>query len=246
MAEHAEGAAADSCGRLDLERIPVKFADRKGHEFDWSAMIQMQESYHKMRGSVFGWRQGTACGESTDALWHERGLMLLDHDAAARLVLDYHDALVCDVQWDGRSLWIATRDKGLWVMGPGGDVSGRLRSLGVEAIVPAERKPDWLSELLKTGEFDGKKVAYLLEGEGVSAFAAEVSGLINCRARVELRLIPVPGQSVVTTEKGVAAKVDLMEALAAKAALESAGLQAVDALLLRFAADAAQRPGKTK
>ena len=67
--------------------------------------------------------------------------------------------------------------------------------------------------------------------------AAQLQGLTSCRARVELRLIPVPGRSIATSDRGVAAGVDLVEALAAKAALEEAGQQACDAVVRRLAAE---------
>jgi len=62
-----------------------------------------------------------------------------------------------------------------------------------------------------------------------------MEGLVSCRARVELRLIVVPGRTVAVSDKGVAARVDLGEALAAKAALEDAGVNALDAVILRHA-----------
>jgi len=72
-----------------------------------------------------------------------------------------------------------------------------------------------------------------------------MEGLISCRARVELCLIVVPGlprrrpgvpgRTVAVSDKGVAARVDLGEALAAKAALEDAGVNALDAVILRHA-----------
>ena len=113
-------------------------------------------------------------------------------------------------------------------------VASRLRGLGVEVVVPAELADTWRQTLLETGTYRGKKVDFLLEGEGTSAFAAEIQGLISCRARVELRLIPLPGREVAVAEKGVGAKVDLVEALAAKAALEDAATNAVDALITKI------------
>ena len=112
----------------------------------------------------------------------------------------------------------------------------RLRSLGLSVIVPKDPVDGWKESLLQTGRYGDKKVDYLLEGEGTSAFAAQLQGLTSCRARVELRLIPVPGRAIVTSDRGVAAGVDLVETLAAKAALEEAGQQACDAVVRRLAA----------
>ncbi|NLE39924.1 MAG: hypothetical protein GX621_18045 [Pirellulaceae bacterium] len=111
----------------------------------------------------------------------------------------------------------------------------RLESLGIEAIVPVEPIAGWKEHLLASGKYDDRKVDFLLEGQGTSGFAARLQGLTSCRARVELRLIGLPGRSVTATERGVAADVDLVEALAAKKALEKAGEQACDALIRRTA-----------
>jgi hypothetical protein len=92
---------------------------------------------------------------------------------------------------------------------------------------------EWKESLRKTGKYGEQKVDFLLEGEGTSAFAAQLNGLTSCRARVELRLIPVPGRTIATSDRGVAAGVDLVEALAAKTALEEAGTQACDAVIRR-------------
>ena len=114
-------------------------------------------------------------------------------------------------------------------------VANRLNAVGVEVIVPKDPPADWKKSLLETGKYGDKKVDFLLEGEGTSAYAAEMQGMISCRARVELRLIAVPGRSVTVTDRGVAARVDLVEALAAKAALEDAGANALDAVILQQA-----------
>ncbi|NLX99215.1 MAG: hypothetical protein GXY83_24015 [Rhodopirellula sp.] len=114
-------------------------------------------------------------------------------------------------------------------------ILARLRSLGLTVIAPAEPVIGWKESLLQTGKYGDQRVDFLLEGEGMSAFAAQLHGLTSCRARVELSLIPVPGRTIATSECGVAAAADLAEALAAKAALEGAGIQACDALIRRKA-----------
>lgn len=113
-------------------------------------------------------------------------------------------------------------------------IANRLKTLGLNVIVPKDPVEDWKKSLLETGKYGDKKVDFLLEGEGTSAYAAEMQGLISCRARVELRMIAVPGRTITVTEKGVAARVDLVEALAAKAALEDAGANALDAVILQY------------
>jgi len=113
----------------------------------------------------------------------------------------------------------------------------RLRSLGLSVIVPKDPVANWKESLLQTGRYGDQKVDFLLEGEGTSAFAAQIQGLISCRARVELRLIRVPGRQTATSDRGVAAGVDLVESLAAKTALEEAGTQAADAVIRLLASE---------
>jgi hypothetical protein len=114
-------------------------------------------------------------------------------------------------------------------------VANRLKQLGLEPVVPKDPPADWKRDIQLTGKYSGRKVDYLLEGEGVSAFAGQIQGLVSCRARVELQLTALPGKTVTLTEKGVAARVDLVEALAAKAALEDAGTAACDVVIQRLA-----------
>jgi hypothetical protein len=120
-------------------------------------------------------------------------------------------------------------------------ITQRLRSLGLTVIVPKDPVAGWKESLLQTGKYGEQKVDFLLEGEGTSAFAAQIQGLVSCRARVELRLVQVPGRAVDVSDRGVAAGVDLVEALAAKAALEEAGTQASDALIRRRASETTQK-----
>lgn len=110
----------------------------------------------------------------------------------------------------------------------------RLKALGLTVISPKDPVDGWKRALLRNGRYGKRKVDFLIEGEGVSAFAGRLRGLTSCRARVELRIVPVPGRATAATDRGVAAGVDLVEALAAKTALEQAGTLALDAVLNRL------------
>lgn len=121
-------------------------------------------------------------------------------------------------------------------------IANRLKAAGMEVVIPKDPVDGWKKSLLETGKYGDKKVDYLLEGEGVSSLAASVQGMVSCRARVELRLIAVPGHDTSVTDKGVGAHVDMVEALAAKSALEEAGANALDAVILRWAQE--QKPAK--
>jgi hypothetical protein len=115
-------------------------------------------------------------------------------------------------------------------------IANRLKALDLTVVIPKDPVAGWKQHLLETGKYGDKKVDFLVEGEGLSGLAGQVQGLTSCRARVELRIIGVPGRDVDVTDRGVAAGVDLVEALAAKTALEDAGKQAADATLKRLIA----------
>jgi len=123
-------------------------------------------------------------------------------------------------------------------------LSHRLQSLGIRVVIPKDPADGWKQALLENGKYRDQKIDYLLEGEGISAFAAEIQGLISCRARVELRLIALPGRNVTVSEKGVDSHVDLVEALAAKTALEKAVVRACDAIITRWASQYGRKAKK--
>lgn len=123
-------------------------------------------------------------------------------------------------------------------------ISHHLQGLGIRVIIPKDPQKGWKSALLDAGMYRDQKADFLLEGDAVSAFAAEIQGLVSCRARVELRLIPLPGHNVQLMESGVDSHVDLVEAFAAKIALEKAGVQAFNALIKRQASSQPAQPKK--
>jgi hypothetical protein len=116
-------------------------------------------------------------------------------------------------------------------------ITHRLQKLGlnIHVITVSDPPAGWMKSLKESGKYGKTNVDYLIEGEGVSAHAAVLYGLTSCRARVELRMVKLPGTTVSATDRGVAAGVDLVESLAAKTALEQAGQNAVDALVARAA-----------
>ncbi len=119
---------------------------------------------------------------------------------------------------------------------------GLLRRAGANPVLPEKPAVGWKEALLATGHYLEQPADYLLTGEGVSSFAAELQGMTSCRARVELRLIPVPGRQVLYAETGVGAEVDLAEALAAKAALEEATQEALTAVVKAGAEQQGEQP----
>ena len=114
-------------------------------------------------------------------------------------------------------------------------ITHRLQKLGlnINVITVSDPPAGWMKSLKESGKYGKTNVDYLIEGEGVSAHAAVLYGLTSCRARVELRMVKLPGTTVSATDRGIAAGVDLVESLAAKAALEQAGQNALDALIAR-------------
>jgi hypothetical protein len=116
-------------------------------------------------------------------------------------------------------------------------IVNRLKALDLAVVVTKDPVVGWKQHLLETGKYGEKKVDYLIEGEGLSGLGGQVQGLTSCRARVELRIVGVPGRSVDVTDRQTGAGVDLVEALAAKTALEEGGKLALDATLRRLIAE---------
>jgi hypothetical protein len=116
-------------------------------------------------------------------------------------------------------------------------IVNRLKALDLAVVVTKDPVVGWKQHLLETGKYGEKKVDYLIEGEGLSGLGGQVQGLTSCRARVELRIVGVPGRSVDVTDRQTGAGVDLVEALAAKTALEEGGKLAIDATLKRLIAE---------
>src|SRR5262245_43733313 len=117
-------------------------------------------------------------------------------------------------------------------------IVNRLKALDLAVVVTKDPVVGWKQHLLETGKYGDKKIDYLIEGEGISGLGGNVQGLTSCRARVELRIVGVPGRSVDVTDRGTGAGVDLVEALAAKTALEEGARLAIDATLKRLIAEA--------
>jgi hypothetical protein len=117
-------------------------------------------------------------------------------------------------------------------------IVNRLKALDLAVVVTKDPVVGWKQHLLETGKYGDKKIDYLIEGEGISGLAGQVQGLTSCRARVELRIVGVPGRSVDVTDRESGAGVDLVEALAAKTALEEGAKLAIDATLKRLIAEA--------
>jgi hypothetical protein len=110
-----------------------------------------------------------------------------------------------------------------------------LNQLDIEFVVPKDPASNWKEKLLQTARYEDQSIDYLVEGQGVSEFAGRIQGMISCRARVELRLIPLPGKRIMAIDRGVAAGVDLTESLSSKMALEKASVNAIESLLVRAA-----------
>jgi hypothetical protein len=117
-------------------------------------------------------------------------------------------------------------------------IVNRMKALDLAVVVTKDPVVGWKQHLLETGKYGDRKVDYLIEGEGVSGLGGNVQGLTSCRARVELRIVGVPGRSVDVTDRGTGGGVDLVEALAAKTALEEGATLAIDATLKRLIAEA--------
>jgi len=61
-----------------------------------------------------------ACGNELDVLWASGVLLFMREKGAATEVFVGAGPWIDDVQWDGKSVWVATRHDGIWILGPDG------------------------------------------------------------------------------------------------------------------------------
>jgi TolB-like protein len=66
-------------------------------------------------------------------------------------------------------------------------------------------------------------VKYVIEGEAFSEFAARIATLVNCNARVELKVVKRVTGELVYTDRETTRAIDLSENVAGKTALQKAG-----------------------
>lgn len=115
------------------------------------------------------------------------------------------------------------------------EITSILTDLGLVVLhPPTVAVQGWQDELRRTGRLFDKRVDLFLTGEGISEYATRFEDLVSCRARVELKLIQLPGDVVVAAEAAHASGVDLTEAMAAKSALTQAAREAAIEVLSRW------------
>ncbi len=121
-------------------------------------------------------------------------------------------------------------------------ISARLTELGLPVVrVSAALLPSDLDTLHRTGRLGETPVDLLVIGEAVSEFAARLEGMVCCRARVELQLFPIPGQTLASAASATASGIDLAESIAAKSAVSSGADAALAILLETWLQDRAEQ-----
>lgn len=66
-------------------------------------------------------------------------------------------------------------------------------------------------------------VQQVVSGEAFSEFAARIGNLVSCSARIEVKIKPLNGETILFTDRETVRAVDLSENIAAKLALQKAG-----------------------
>jgi TolB-like protein len=98
-------------------------------------------------------------------------------------------------------------------------------------------------------EGDEKEIAdagvkYLIDGEAFSEFAARIATLVNCSARVEIKMTDRKTGEVAFTDRQTARAIDLAENIAGKTALQKAGHQLGIRIVQYFDSTIPQEKGK--
>lgn len=89
-------------------------------------MVPMKGRSWRCPGGWWGITNYLPCGPGLDLLWQGGAVVALREKGLAEEVLVDRDAWFCDVAWDGRNVWVATRTAGLWVVSLEGKVIARI------------------------------------------------------------------------------------------------------------------------
>ena len=113
----------------------------------------------------------------------------------------------------------------------------RERHVGREVIDPAAQTEITLLcketgfEVFDENRSAGEKADVLIEGEGFSEFGMRRGNLVSVKARLELKVVDLKSDQVITADRQTAVVVDLTEELAGKAALQDAAAAIAERML---------------
>ena len=112
--------------RLRFQQIKLEVRRADGQTVPYQQWAQNRLPMGPLRGVL-------ACGPDLDVFWAENTLALLREKGLLEEVPGCAKGGFLKLSWDGRNVWIVTREKGLWVMSPAGEV---LAKIGAEQGLP--------------------------------------------------------------------------------------------------------------
>lgn len=115
------------------EPPPPKAPAKKHHTFDPPDVREYDPGprvcFEPIEGPPAEWRDLFACGTSFDVGWSPTVVHVIGESGQVKEVFQRRqdpDDAIQHVTWDGKSLWISTRQSGIWVVSPQGDLLGRV------------------------------------------------------------------------------------------------------------------------
>lgn len=121
----------ETLGRLKFDEIPLQVTTLSGQTMPLKGKKWQGPGGW---GVVSHWQQ---CGPALDVLWDPGVVLSMRTKGLAREVLCDPKIDIDDVQWDGKALWLGTRQAGIWRLSPEGKLLGKI---GIpQGLPPADR-----------------------------------------------------------------------------------------------------------
>lgn len=120
-----------STGRLVFEKVPLNLKPL-GDRIEPLDSVRWRATH--------GWggiQYITKCGDSLDVMWQNGAVMFMRKKDLAEEVFVDKKPYFCDVRWDGRNVWIATRLDGIWIVSPKGKLLGKVGKK--QGLPPSDR-----------------------------------------------------------------------------------------------------------
>ena len=114
--------ANNDLGGARFEDLDLKIRRRNGQIIPANGV-----RYHD-RGGWWGLTNVVACGANLDVWWQAGAILFMRDKGFLDEVFVDDTAYFGDVRWDGKMVWIATRNAGVWVVKPDGTIATRFNS----------------------------------------------------------------------------------------------------------------------
>lgn len=109
-----------STGRLIFEEVPLRLKRLSGEVGRFKG-VRWRAPY--------GWggvQYLQKCGDRLNVLWQNGAILFMRKKGLVEEIFVDRRPWFCDVQWDGRNIWIGTRNDGVWVVSSAGELLAKI------------------------------------------------------------------------------------------------------------------------